>query len=67
MVDMAGDSGGEPSDSRPTDADERAFNETLKRMLKTPPKPHGKDSETESGQEKKPDGNPAKNDRPEDQ
>lgn len=44
---------------------EAQFNETLKRLLKTPPKPHVKDSETESAQERKPDGNPAKNDRPE--
>ncbi|WP_156459954.1 hypothetical protein [Mesorhizobium sp. Root157] len=45
---------------------EKAFNQTLKRMLETPPKPHVKDSETESHQKKKPGGNPAKNNRPED-
>jgi hypothetical protein len=51
---------------RLTQADERRFNETLKRMLETPPKPNVKDSETESDQKKKPGGNPAKNNRPED-
>ena len=45
--------------------DEKRFNEALKRMLKTPPKPHVKDSETESTAERKPGGYPAKNDRPE--
>jgi len=50
------------------DPDNKKFNETLKRMLNTPPKPHKqgvKDSLTESTQ-KKPDGRPAKKDRPED-
>jgi hypothetical protein len=41
-------------------------------MLKTPPKPHkemgdGKKTLTEADQKKKPGGNPAKNNRPEDQ
>lgn len=30
------------TDKRPDAADEQAFNATLKRMLKTPPKPHEK-------------------------
>lgn len=46
-------------------SEDQKFNETLKRMLKTPPKPHIKDSETESSQKSKPDGHPAKNNRPE--
>ena len=36
-------------------------------MLKTPPTHHFKDLETDSNQKKKPDGNPAKNNRPEGQ
>ena len=32
--------------ARPVDKDERAFNETLQRMLKTPPKPHEKSAKT---------------------
>jgi hypothetical protein len=55
--------------SEKPDTDEKRFNETLKRMLKTPPKPHEgakrKDSLTESTQKQKPGGPPAKNDRPE--
>jgi len=32
----------EDNRDKPLDTDEKAFNETLKRMLKTPPKPHEK-------------------------
>ena len=51
------------SDRSDVDNDVRR-DEILKRMLKTPPKPHGgKKLVTESGQ-KKPDGTPAKKRRP---
>lgn len=46
--------------------DDKKFNDTLKRMLKTPPKPTVKGLKTESSPKQKPGGNPAKNDRPED-
>jgi hypothetical protein len=50
--------------------DEAKFNETLKRMLGTPPKPHsetsgGKKSLTDAGQKKKPGALPAKKEHPE--
>ena len=52
--------------------DEAKFNETLKRMLGTKPKPKshretssGKTSLTDADQKKKPGGPPAKKDRPE--
>ncbi|MGN6467986.1 MAG: hypothetical protein ACTHLC_00210 [Rhizobiaceae bacterium] len=47
--------------------DDKKFNETLKRMLETPPKPHVKDSETSNHSKKKPGDTPAKKRRPEDQ
>ncbi|MDB5553760.1 MAG: hypothetical protein JWL86_3744 [Rhizobium sp.] len=43
--------------------EQEKFNETLKRMLKTPPEPH-KPGESKPGQNKKPDGNPGKKRRP---
>lgn len=54
----------------PSIEDEKRFNDTLKRMLKTPPKPHeiaAKKKLTEADQKSKPGGNPAKNNRPEGQ
>jgi hypothetical protein len=54
----------------PKKDDEAKFNETLKRMLKTPPKPHNetsavKGSFTDADHKKKPGGPPAKKDHPE--
>ena len=44
--------------------DDKKFNETLKRMLKTPPKPHVNEAVTESDHQEKQDGVPAKKHRP---
>ncbi|GLR42596.1 hypothetical protein GCM10007880_31120 [Mesorhizobium amorphae] len=50
-------------------SDEKRFNETLKRMLKTPPKQHapqsGKPRASEAGHKSKPGGHPVKKDHPE--
>ena len=46
--------------------DDKKFNETLKRMLKTPPKPHVKETVTESDHQKKPSDTSAKKRRSED-
>jgi len=46
--------------SVPQEQDEKAFNETLKRMLKTPPKPHKDDAKKEKGDDKKPSPAPSK-------
>ncbi|WP_224672347.1 hypothetical protein [Mesorhizobium sp. BR1-1-7] len=50
-------------------SDEAKFNETLKRMLKTPPKPHDKPQSdkphaSQQSDKEKPDGPPAKKDHP---
>jgi len=37
-----GDNGRDSGDSGETDTAEKRFNDTLKRMLQTPPKPHDK-------------------------
>ena len=54
------------SDAR---SDEAKFNETLKRMLESPPKPHetksSKRALTDADHKKKPGGPSAKKDRPE--
>ncbi|MCB1462459.1 MAG: hypothetical protein KDJ90_08540 [Nitratireductor sp.] len=44
--------------------DDSAFDRTVKGMLATPPKPHGKKPLTESDHQKKPGGAPAKKHRP---
>lgn len=53
----------------PTKADEKRFNDTLKRMLRTPPTPHENKTVnrqlTKPNAKGKPDGHPAKNNRPE--
>lgn len=46
------------------EGDERAFNDTLKRMLRTPPDPGRKSRTSEAGQKQKPDGGPVKKRRP---
>jgi hypothetical protein len=48
---------GVDNSEKPESADEKRFNETLKRMLETPPKPQGKtgkDKEEEKPERKKP-------------
>jgi hypothetical protein len=45
--------------------DDQKFNDTLKRMLETPPKPHVKESLTESDHQEKPSDSPAKKSRSE--
>ena len=48
-----------------TNTNARKFEETVKRLLQTPPKPHdGKDSLTKPGQNEKQDGPAGKPDRP---
>ncbi len=46
--------------------DDKKGDEVLRRMLKTPPEPNVKPRESNRGLSQKPDGHPAKNDRPED-
>lgn len=46
--------------------DEEKGDEVLRRMLRMPPKPNLKDSETESAQKRKPDDTSVKKRRPED-
>jgi hypothetical protein len=48
-------------------ADEKKGDDLLRRMLKSPPKHDSKVRESIPSVKRKPDGNPAKNDRPEDQ
>ena len=45
--------------------DEEKFNETLKRMLETPPQPKRKSDTSKTGEKQKPSGDPAKNHRSE--
>ncbi|WP_349433485.1 hypothetical protein [Pararhizobium sp. A13] len=49
------------------DIDEKKGDEVLRRMLKTPPQPDVKPQVSKGGLKQKPGGNPAKNNRPEDQ
>jgi hypothetical protein len=50
-----------------SDAEQQKGDEVLRRMLKTPPAPEVKPQVRKSIVERKPDGHPAKNNRPEDQ
>jgi len=44
--------------------EEAKGDEVLRRMLKTPPDPHGKPGESKTSLKQKPDGNPGKKRRP---
>lgn len=50
-----------------SDAEQQKGDEVLRRMLKTPPAPEVKPQVRKSIVKRKPDGHPAKNNRPEDQ
>ena len=49
----------------PKDKDQEKGDEVLRRLLKTPPDPSHKSRASEKDQKQKPDGHPAKNNRPE--
>lgn len=51
----------------PKDKDQEKGDEVLRRLLKTPPDPGRKSRTSESDQERKPGGNPAENNRPEEE